>query len=96
MLQLARRLTARRLKAFSIRTLSAASSQDSPKRVPLAAGGIGVAGLIPFVGSTVGIVMYPSATAELLHLQSAYGATILSFMGAVHWVLLTFALLYRL
>ncbi len=57
-------------------------------RIPLAAGTIGVAGLIPFVGSALGIIYYPSATTDLLHLQSAYGATILSFMGAVHWVFL--------
>jgi hypothetical protein len=56
---------------------------------------LGAAGLIPFVSCAAGVAaggidlslplgvsMTPD---QLVHLQAVYGASILSFMGAVHW-----------
>jgi hypothetical protein len=51
-------------------------------RVPLS---LGIAGLIPFVGTTVGYIWYPSYNIDWIKVQSYYGSSILSFMGAVHW-----------
>ncbi len=47
---------------------------------------IGLAGLIPFLGCSLGALMLTSdgATKSLLAL-SAYGAVILAFLGGVHW-----------
>jgi hypothetical protein len=47
---------------------------------------LGYAGLIPFVAAAGGLLMGPPAL-QALALRSllAYGAIILSFMGAVHW-----------
>lgn len=46
---------------------------------------LGVFGLTPFVASTVGMVYFPSSIDQLLYLESIYGCSILSFLGAVHW-----------
>ena len=54
-------------------------------QVPLAPKLLGVAGLLPFVSSTLGIYFLPHFQTDLLTLQSFYGCSILSFMGAVHW-----------
>ena len=52
-------------------------------RVPLA---LGLSGLIPFVVTGVGArFMSPDVSAWMQSTQRAYGACILSFMGAVHW-----------
>jgi len=47
---------------------------------------LGFAGLIPFVAAA-GVLVFGPAGLEALALRSllAYGAIILSFMGAVHW-----------
>ena len=47
---------------------------------------LGLAGLLPFLGCSLGAVMLTSdgATKSLLAL-SAYGAVILAFLGGVHW-----------
>ena len=54
--------------------------------VPRPALVLGFAGLIPFLASTLGVWIagYPQSLAAL-DIQLAYGAVILSFMGAVHW-----------
>ena len=57
-----------------------------PQTTPLMAKVLGYAGLIPFVGLTallqiVDVVHQPSVVFAL----QAYGATILSFLGALHW-----------
>jgi hypothetical protein len=63
-----------------------ASTQVTPSsRIPGAASFLGVAGLIPFVASTASLLLYPYSITSLLYLQSAYGCSILSFMGGVHW-----------
>lgn len=46
---------------------------------------LGLAGLIPFVGMTVAIHALDAQRASLVHAQLAYGATIVSFIGALHW-----------
>jgi len=60
--------------------------QSTPQATPLMAKVLGYAGLIPFVGLTallqiVDVVHQPSVVFAL----QAYGATILSFLGALHW-----------
>ena len=54
--------------------------------VPRAALYLGFAGLIPFLGASLGLWVagYPQKLIAL-DIQLAYGAVILSFMGAVHW-----------
>ncbi|KAL7751674.1 hypothetical protein RI367_002673 [Sorochytrium milnesiophthora] len=47
---------------------------------------LGFAGLLPFIGTTVGV--YSCVPQDIIGyqlLQATYGASILSFMGAVHW-----------
>lgn len=46
---------------------------------------LGVAGLIPFVSTAAAGTFYPHLFASMMEIQSAYGACILSFMGAVWW-----------
>ena len=58
----------------------------TPQTTPLMAKVLGYAGLIPFVGLTallqiVDVVHQPSVVFAL----QAYSATILSFLGAIHW-----------
>lgn len=55
---------------------------ESPGAAPYM---LGVFGLAPFVGSAVGMVYFPSSIDQLLYLESIYGCSILSFLGAVHW-----------
>ncbi|RKO94736.1 hypothetical protein BDK51DRAFT_51828 [Blyttiomyces helicus] len=77
-----------------IRSSSSSGSQPpsppvalSPTVVPTAAKWLGVGGLIPFVG-TLGIAAkYPEAVLLMQETQATYGACIMAFMGAVHWVL---------
>ena len=61
---------------------------DHPKLsdVPRPALHLGFAGLIPFVAASLGVWIagYPQNLIAL-DIQLAYGAVILSFMGAVHW-----------
>jgi len=47
---------------------------------------LGYGGLIPFVGlSTLSVLMGETHQATLLLCLLAYGATIISFLGAIHW-----------
>ena len=54
--------------------------------VPRPALVLGFAGLLPFLAASLGLWLadYPDSLAAL-DIQLAYGAVILSFMGAVHW-----------
>mmetsp|Transcript_30019 Transcript_30019/g.42201 ORF Transcript_30019/g.42201 Transcript_30019/m.42201 type:complete len:248 (-) Transcript_30019:553-1296(-) len=55
-------------------------------KIPKEALTLGVAGLIPFVSGAVGVVSLPLAWGGYVaFLQMTYGASILSFLGAVHW-----------
>ena len=55
-------------------------------RTPPAALWLGAAGLIPFAAASISIWIFPAQLAErATFLLVAYGAVILSFMGAVHW-----------
>jgi hypothetical protein len=61
-------------------------SASEDERLPALAAQLGYAGLIPFVGLSMGLWVLPEtyqplASSALL----AYAAIILSFMGAVHW-----------
>ena len=54
--------------------------------VPMPARALGFAGLIPFLAAALGVWVAPQGWNLLaLDVQLAYGAVILSFMGAVHW-----------
>lgn len=57
------------------------------RRLPLLAVLLGLGGLIPFLACGFGAVWLddPVRAAELLAALIAYGAVILSFLGAVHW-----------
>ena len=57
------------------------------KRLPILAVVLGILGLIPFLACTVGIIAFPRdvPVPNLVHAIIAYGAVILSFLGAVHW-----------
>jgi hypothetical protein len=61
----------------------------SMSRIPLARTfrWLGYAGLAPFVGGALGLVVveHPEQAERLSLLLAAYGAVILSFLGAVHW-----------
>lgn len=53
---------------------------------PLSAVWLGYAGLLPFVGlAGASLWLGPSENGKLTHALLAYGASILSFMGAIHW-----------
>jgi len=54
--------------------------------VPLPARVLGLGGLIPFLAGAVGVWTLPDLTAAIaMTAQLAYGAVILTFVGAVHW-----------
>ncbi len=56
------------------------------KDVPLPARVLGLGGLIPFLAGAVGVWTLPEFTAAIaMTWQLAYGAVILTFIGAVHW-----------
>ena len=57
------------------------------KRLPPIAVVVGLAGLLPFLGCGVGALAFrdPAQAARSLAALVAYGAVILSFLGAVHW-----------
>lgn len=47
---------------------------------------LGVSGLVPFIGlSAIALLIDSSQQAHVLFALLAYGATILSFLGAIHW-----------
>ena len=54
--------------------------------IPASAAWLGALGLIPFVGLAIALALAaPDLQAALSHALVAYGATILSFLGGVHW-----------
>ena len=57
------------------------------KRLPVLAVVLGVLGLLPFLGCTVGIILFPGdvPVPNLVQAIIAYGAVILAFLGGVHW-----------
>jgi len=62
----------------------AASNNDTS--IPAAAKWFGYGGLIPFIGLSLAFVLVSSPTQDrLLAMLIAYGAVILSFIGAIHW-----------
>ncbi|TPX45768.1 hypothetical protein SeMB42_g01956 [Synchytrium endobioticum] len=69
------------------RRLSAAEPAEShhPDSAPAAARYLGYAGLLPFLATTGGAIWMPEMVPLLSEIQGMYGASILSFMGAVHW-----------
>ncbi len=57
------------------------------RRLPILAVILGLLGLLPFLGCTVGIIVFPSQVPvpNLVQAMIAYGAVILAFLGGVHW-----------
>lgn len=57
------------------------------KRLPILAVVLGVLGLVPFLGCTIGIILFPSQVPvpNLVMAIIDYGAVILAFLGGVHW-----------
>lgn len=57
------------------------------RRLPIVAVALGVAGLLPFLGCTVGILLFPREVPvpRLVAALIDYGAVILAFLGGVHW-----------
>jgi hypothetical protein len=59
---------------------------DDHDSIPRTAFWLGTAGLVPFVVLTSALYALPAPHAPVLMLYlTAYGAVILSFVGAVHW-----------
>ena len=77
-----------RLSPLAIKRLFSDSTPLISKNPGITPYFIGALGLTPFVASTVGIYYFPSSLDQLLYLQSLYGCSILSFLGAVHWGIL--------
>jgi len=66
-----------------MQNLMSVTALNRPTRWAL---GLGYGGLIPFVGLASAAWLLGAADRSCsLHALSAYGATILSFLGAVHW-----------
>ncbi len=57
------------------------------KRLPILAMLLGLLGLLPFLGCTIGIILFPGQVPapNLVMAIIAYGAVILAFLGGVHW-----------
>ena len=56
------------------------------RTLPLVAILLGLAGLLPFLAGSYATLAYPDDTGRLALLAlAAYGATILAFLGGVHW-----------
>lgn len=53
--------------------------------MPRAVAWLGYGGLIPFLLLALGSLLDPQHAASWRHALSAYGAVILSFVGALHW-----------
>jgi hypothetical protein len=61
-------------------------SPSASERVPVAPAVLSAAGLVPFVACTAGLWLLEEPRRHAaLTLLCAYGAVILSFVGAVHW-----------
>ena len=62
------------------------SLASSGVTVPAIPALLGYAGLLPFVGLSVGLWIVPEAYEQVLHAALlGYASIILAFMGAVHW-----------
>ena len=63
------------------------SRDITTKRLPALAVVLGALGLLPFLGCTAGIILFPSEVPapNLVQAIIAYGAVILAFLGGVHW-----------
>lgn len=61
--------------------------ETTMKRLPVLAVVLGVLGLLPFLGCTIGIILFPGEVPvrNLVQAIIAYGAVILAFLGGVHW-----------
>lgn len=67
--------------------MTAPARPDSP--LPSGASALGYGGLVPFVAAVLGIAVLDGELRALAaQALRAYGAVILSFLGAVHWGLL--------
>lgn len=67
---------------------SAGGPQNNSRRIspPLVAHVLGYAGLVPFMAGAAGCVYGVGVETEMaLRMTQVYGASILSFLGAVHW-----------
>ncbi|KAI8607306.1 hypothetical protein BC830DRAFT_1051978, partial [Chytriomyces sp. MP71] len=53
--------------------------------VPTAPKVLGLAGLLPFLGTAALSFTNPETVWLMMEIQAVYSTTILSFMGAVHW-----------
>ena len=55
--------------------------------LPILAVILGILGLLPFLGCTIGIIAFPRhiPVPNLVQAIIAYGAVILAFLGGVHW-----------
>ncbi|WP_428392639.1 DUF3429 domain-containing protein [Lichenicoccus sp.] len=55
--------------------------------LPILAAILGILGLLPFLGCTIGIIAFPRhiPVPNLVQAIIAYGAVILAFLGGVHW-----------
>lgn len=60
-------------------------SQVKSSTPSLWAQGLGYGGLIPFVGLALAIGLWPMYQAKAAGALLGYGATIASFLGAIHW-----------
>jgi hypothetical protein len=54
-------------------------------KVPAAAAWLGWGGVLPFLGGTAGLWMWPEHAGWWQASILAYGAVVLSFMGGIHW-----------
>ncbi|MFQ5936220.1 MAG: DUF3429 domain-containing protein, partial [Acidiferrobacterales bacterium] len=60
--------------------------QSTAASIPRPAFVLGVAGLIPFLVGAAGLWVGPVGwRSAVMHLLLAYGAVVLTFVGAVHW-----------
>jgi len=63
-------------------------NRPSPEQIPKLALWLGYAGLLPFVGLTLGLWFAPARfDGVLMQALLSYSAIILTFMGAIHWAL---------
>lgn len=61
-------------------------TQSIPDHVPGVAAWLGAAGLVPFAAGSLALWVGPAAHAEIAaYILVAYGAVILSFLGAIYW-----------
>ncbi|XP_068676017.1 transmembrane protein 69-like [Montipora foliosa] len=74
--------------SLHVRPLSIQSTErffTDLKSSPPSAFFLGFSGAIPFCGLAGMSVIFPEFMGSIVHAQQAYGACILSFLGAIHW-----------